>query len=95
MKAHFVGAVYWVTVFSCLAVQGGVEGDANDALWVALFLLTVPWSLVPLYFTWALMHGGVGVGFLVGMVIVFAVLNSFIMYRVARWVDRRARSVGV
>ena len=94
MKAHFVIALYWVAILGCLVVQAGVEGDANNSLWVALFVLTLPWSLVPMYFTWAIIHSDVGAGGFLGMVIVFAVLNSFIMYRVARWVDRRARRAG-
>ena len=71
--------LYWVAIIvgvaGCLALP-----DADDyPFWVGLFVLTLPWSLVPWWFTWALMHQGVGAGFLVGLGIAFAVLNSGIM----------------
>jgi hypothetical protein len=93
-KTHFVIALYWVAVLGCLVVQAGVDDDTNASLWVALFVLTLPWSLVPMYFTWAIIHSDISAGFIVGMVIVFAALNSFIMYRFARWIERRAERAG-
>ena len=52
-----------VTVYFCavvalaLAAAGPLHGDAYWA-WVALFVATLPWSIVPWFFAWALVHDG-------------------------------------
>ena len=47
-------------------------------LWVVLFVLTLPWSVVPWLMTWALVHSGITAWGILGMAIFFAALNAAI-----------------
>jgi len=74
--------LYWLAVVGCAGGCLALPDTTDYPFWVALFVLTLPWSLIPWWFTWALMHGGVSAGFLIGLGMAFAVLNSGIIWLV-------------
>jgi len=86
--------LYWAAVIGCACGCLALPDNVNYPFWAGLFALTLPWSLIPWWFTWALMHSGVGAGFLVGLGIGFAVFNSVIMWLVVIKLKRRHEAIG-
>jgi hypothetical protein len=89
MRLAYLLPVYWAAVVVCLNVASNQSESVAGPGWVAVFVLTLPWSLVPLFFTWALMHDQVGASFFVTLAIIFAILNSFLLYGVTSAVVRQ------
>jgi hypothetical protein len=64
------------------------EGEGYLGIGSALsLLLTLPWSLTMIVFTWALIHDGARS--LLLFLIPFALLNCFLLYKTPGWWERR------
>lgn len=84
------GYVLTVALLLGLAVQ--VEGW-DLVCGGAAFLLTLPWSLVSLLFTWSILHGA-ATEWLIPSYLLFAAFNGFLLGRlVARRRQKRARAL--
>lgn len=85
MKRQIViPAVYLLIVLICLLIAFDFDGRIrSDEAWLAAAALTLPWSLVSVIFLWALMHGA-GLEFFTVMYMLFAFINAYILYRMAR-----------
>ena len=72
-------AIYLLMVIACILLAFNFAGDINPGWTLLLIGLTLPWSLISILFTWALIHGA-GLEFFTFMYLVFAGLNSLIFY---------------
>lgn len=72
-------SVYLLTVITCIFLAFDFEGAIDTSWTLVLILLTLPWSLVSILFAWALIHGA-GLEFFTFMYLVFAGLNTLILY---------------
>ena len=82
--------IYLLAVVVCIFLAFDFDGAINFEWTLALIGLTLPWSLISIVFTWALIHGA-GLGFFSFMYLVFAGLNSFIIYRLYSSLRRNSK----
>lgn len=54
-------------------------GRINSDWVLVLIGLTLPWSIVSVFFMWSLFHGA-GLGFFTVLYLVFGGINTFILY---------------
>jgi hypothetical protein len=71
--------LYLLAVGVCLFMGFDFEGAINPFWTLGLIILTLPWSIVSIIFSWALIHGA-GLGFFAVMYLVFAGINSLLIY---------------
>ena len=69
---------YLIAVIICISQAFDFRGAINFNWLLALIALTLPWSMVSVFFVWALIHGA-GLDFFTLMYLSFAVLNLFIV----------------
>lgn len=73
-----------VSIVQAFDYTGRIESD-----WVLVVIgLTLPWSIVTVFFMWALFHGA-GLEFFTVLFLVFAVINAFIMFRISSAICKR------
>ena len=65
-----------IVLFLTVRVVGYADGD----LLLVLLVLTLPWSLVTLFFTWSLMHGA-SLWFFWCVYLAGGAANAFLVYR--------------
>ena len=81
---------YCLIVLACISLAFDYAG-AVDVLWlVGLMALTLPWSLVSLWFAWELLHGA-GLWLFTLMYLVFAGVNAVILYHVTAALGGRTK----
>jgi hypothetical protein len=80
-------AIYLLAVMVCIFLAFDFAGAINFNWTLVLIALTMPWSIVSIVFTWALIHGA-GLEFFTFMYMLFAGLNSLIFYKLY-WAFRR------
>jgi hypothetical protein len=86
--------MYMAAVVAGLVLAFDFDGRVDMSWWLALFVLTLPWSFVSILFMWALIHE-TGLGFFTMMYLIFGALNAFIIYRIGAAVrGQRARGRG-
>jgi hypothetical protein len=76
----FFSAFYLVGVAACIYLAFDFNGATNADMWLVLFVLTLPWSIISIVFIWALMHGA-GLSFFACMYGTFALINSWLLYK--------------
>lgn len=79
--------VYLTLVVACILMAFDYRGSLNSNWWLALFGLTLPWSIVSIIFMWALIHGA-GLEFFTAMYLAFAFINAFLIYLIAKSKDK-------
>lgn len=85
--------LYALAVCICIPLAFDFEGFI-DATWTLVLVgLTLPWSLIAILFSWALIHGA-GLGFFTIMFLVFAGLNSFLIYRLCVYIWKKRAGAG-
>ena len=85
--SHIVVIVYLVLCVASFLMSAG-EGYWGTGSTLSL-LLTLPWSLAMMFFAWMLIHDGARS--LIVFLVLFAVLNSFVLYKwTSWWANRRA-----
>ena len=82
-------SIYLLMVIACILKAFDFAGSINMNWTLALVGMTLPWSLVSIYFAWALIHGA-GLEFFTFMYLLFAGINSFIFFRVYSYFRRKA-----
>lgn len=78
-KRYLVPIIYLIITSICIFIAFDFEGRTNAIGWLILSVLTLPWSLISVFFLWAIMHGA-GLEFFAGMYFVFAVVNALLFY---------------
>lgn len=79
LQLRFICAgLYFVAVLVCIFLAFDFDGRTNSA-WFVLVLLTLPWSIVSLFFMWAIMHGA-GLEFFAVMYLTFGAVNTWLLY---------------
>ena len=74
--------VYLLAVIVSIVLAFDYSGSI-DSDWVLVLLgLTLPWSIVSVFFVWSLIHGA-GLEFFTVMFLVFAGINTFILFRIS------------
>ena len=82
LKSQFpvvVVLLYLFAVGICLFIGFDFEGAIKPFWTLGLIILTLPWSIVSIIFSWALIHGA-GLKFFAVMYLVFAGINSLLIY---------------
>ena len=82
LKSKFpviVVLLYLLAVGICLFMGFNFEGSINPFWMLGLIVLTLPWSIVSIIFSWALIHGA-GLEFFAVMYLIFAGINSLLIY---------------
>lgn len=72
-------AMYMIAVIACIFMAFDFAGSIDATWWLALFIITLPWSIVSVLFMWALAHGA-GLEMFMVMYLSFAVINSLLIY---------------
>lgn len=71
--------IYLLAVIVCVLLAFDFTGRINSEWVLVLIGLTLPWSIVSVFFMWALIHGA-GLEFFTVMYLVFAGINAFILH---------------
>ena len=71
--------IYLLAVIVCVLMAFDFAGSINSEWVLVLIGLTLPWSIVSVFFVWSLIHGA-GLGFFTVLYLVFAGINTFILY---------------
>ena len=72
--------IYLLAVIVCVVLAFDFTGRINSEWVLVLIGLTLPWSIVSVFFMWSLIHGA-GLEFFTVLYLVFAGINTFILYR--------------
>ena len=76
-------AVYLILVGLCIYLAFDFDGKTDGLFWLILLLMTYPWSIVTLFFSWALMHGA-GLEIFSMLYFLCGLLNSYLIYLIFR-----------
>ena len=79
--------IYLLAVIVCVLLAFDFTGRINSEWVLALIGLTLPWSVVSVFFMWSLVHGA-GLEFFTVMYLVFAGINAFIIYLISSAICR-------
>ena len=71
--------LYVAAVLVCIPLAFDFKGAIDTTWTLVLIVLTLPWSIVSIFFAWSLIHGA-GLGFLTFMYLAFACINAFILH---------------
>lgn len=82
-KQYIFPLAYVILVIICILLAFDYEGALDSDWWLALCAITLPWSLVSIIFMWALFHGA-ALEFFTVMYLLFAAINAFLIYLIAR-----------
>lgn len=81
LKSKFpliIPAIYMLAVVVSILLSFDYSGRVSD--WIFLLMgLTLPWSIVTVFFMWSLFHGA-GLEFFTVMFLLFGGINTFILY---------------
>jgi hypothetical protein len=72
-------AIYLLAVVVCIFLAFDFDGSTNLNWTLVLIGLTLPWSLISIFFAWSLLHGA-ALEFFTVIYLAFAGLNSLIFY---------------
>lgn len=82
-KSHYViSAIYWLIVLICSLLAVGAK-NSSAGLFMMLFVLTLPWSIVAGFFILGALHLGDETGIVI-LFMICASINAFLYYFVAR-----------
>ncbi len=81
---------YGFTVATCLFFAFDFSGAISPNWTFALFLLTLPWSLLTLPFVWSLIHGA-NLAFFAIVFLAGGAVNALVIYRLARRLEERRK----
>ena len=74
--------IYLFAVIVCVLLAFDFTGRVHSEWVLVLIGLTLPWSIVTVFFMWSLFHGA-GLEFFTVMYLVFAGINAFILYLIS------------
>lgn len=85
LKIQFITPViYLLIVVICIFLAFDFSGRLNSSdWWLALCVLTLPWSMVSVLFMWAIFHGA-GLEIFTLMYLFFASINAYLIYLIAK-----------
>lgn len=84
--------LYLLAVGVCLFMGFDFEGAINLYWTLGLIVLTLPWSFISVIFSWALIHGA-GLEFFAVMYLLFAGINSMLIYWFCSSLKRKQKSL--
>ncbi len=82
-KQYIFPLIYLVFVVICIIGSFDYQGSLNSNWWLALTVLTLPWSLIGFIYIWALIHGA-GLELFTIMYMFFALINVVLIHRIFR-----------
>ena len=83
LKAHFlIPLIYWLIVLGCSLLSFGFDNNVSE-LFLALFFLTLPWSILAGFFILGALHLGDDAGIVI-LFMICASINALLYYFVAR-----------
>ena len=74
-----VPALYMLAVIVCILLAFDFTGRVHSEWTLVVIGLTLPWSIISVFFMWALVHGA-GLELFTVMYLAFAGINAFILY---------------
>ncbi len=82
-REFLIPAIYLIFVTVCIFVAFDFEGRIVPIAWIVLLVITLPWSIISIFFGWAIIHG-VALEFFAVMYFGFAIVNAFFIYLIAK-----------
>ena len=83
LKPHFlIPAIYWLIVLICSLYSFGLKNNSYE-LFLALFILTLPWSILAGFFILGALHLGDEKGIVI-LFMICASINAILYYLVAK-----------
>ena len=75
---HLIAIGYILAVVICIVMAFDFDGSIHFEWTLVLIALTLPWSIVSVFFAWALIHGA-GLETFTIIYIAFAGVNAYLM----------------